>query len=243
MVLATLGSSSFVGNKHGTGEPKVLALHGWGRSGSDFDRVLSGTNALALHLPGFGSAGAPPEAWSPGDYAEHLASALAGHCQVILVGHSFGGRVAIRLAARYPHLVRSLVLTGVPLIKRTPAKKAPVPFRLAKRARSLGILSESRMEILRNRYGSADYRNAQGVMRGVLVAAIGEDYFADAAQIDVPVTMVWGEWDQPAPLAGAQKALEYFPHATLRVVPGAFHLLEGNLEQELAVALHDALNA
>jgi len=188
MVLATLGSSSFVGNKHGTGEPKVLALHGWGRSGSDFDRVLSGTNALALHLPGFGSAGAPPEAWSPGDYAEHLASALAGHCQVILVGHSFGGRVAIRLAARYPHLVRSLVLTGVPLIKRTPAKKAPVPFRLAKRARSLGILSESRMDILRNRYGSADYRNAQGVMRGVLVAAIGEDYFADAAQIDVPVT-------------------------------------------------------
>jgi pimeloyl-ACP methyl ester carboxylesterase len=242
MVLATLGSSPLVGNKHGVGEPTVIALHGWGRSGSDFDRILAGTTALAVHLPGFGSAVAPPKAWSPGEYAEHLASALVGHGQVHLVGHSFGGRVAIRLAARYPHLVRSLLLTGVPLIKRTPAARTPAAFRLAKKARSWGILSESRMEILRNRYGSADYRNAEGVMRGVLVAAIGEDYFADAAKINVPVTMVWGELDQPAPVAGAQKALEYFPHATLRVVPSAFHLLEGSLERELTLALHDALS-
>ena len=98
------------------------------------------------------------------------------------------------------------------------------------------------MDTLRNHYGSADYRNAQGVMRAVLVTAIGEDYFADAAKIDAPVSLVWGELDQPAPLAGAQKSLQYFPHASLRVVPGASHLLEGSLEEELASALHDALS-
>ena len=95
------------------------------------------------------------------------------------------------------------------------------------------------MEELRNRYGSTDYRAAQGVMRGVLVKAIGEDYFVDAATVRAPVTLVWGENDGPAPLLGAQKAREYFPQATLRVVPGAGHLLEGNLEEALAQALRD----
>jgi len=57
----------------------------------------------------------------------------------------------------------------------------------------------------------------------------------------VPVWMVWGELDRPAPLAAAQKALDYFPNATLRVVSGAGHLLEGNLEESVSQAVAEAL--
>jgi pimeloyl-ACP methyl ester carboxylesterase len=53
--------------------------------------------------------------------------------------------------------------------------------------------------------------------------------------------MVWGELDRPAPLAAAQKALDYFPNATLRVVSGAGHLLEGNLEESVSQAVAEAL--
>jgi pimeloyl-ACP methyl ester carboxylesterase len=239
MALATLWDSSFVGEKHGEGNPEIIALHGWGRTGADFSRVLAGTNALALHLPGFGSAPPPPEPWSTSEYADHLARALEGHPPAVLVGHSFGGRVALRLAARHPACVKALVLTGVPFLARSGGAKPHFAFRLGKRARKLGLISETRMEELRNRYGSTDYRAAQGVMRGVLVKAIGEDYFVDAATVCAPVTLVWGENDGPAPLLGAQKSLEYFPQATLRVVPGAGHLLEGNLEEALAQALRD----
>jgi pimeloyl-ACP methyl ester carboxylesterase len=63
----------------------------------------------------------------------------------------------------------------------------------------------------------------------------------DAARVTCPVTMVWGERDKPAPLAAAERALEFFPSATLRVVSGAEHLLEGTLEQEVASAVADAL--
>jgi pimeloyl-ACP methyl ester carboxylesterase len=160
---------------------------------------------------------------------------------VVLVGHSFGGRVAIRLAARHPDRVAALVLTGVPFVPRSGAKKPALAYRLARLAHRVGIVSENKMESLRQRYGSLDYRNAEGVMRQVLVAAIGEDYFEDAARISQPVTMVWGENDQPAPLAGAQQALEHFSNATVRVVPGAGHLLEGTLEAELRDALAHAL--
>jgi pimeloyl-ACP methyl ester carboxylesterase len=78
-------------------------------------------------------------------------------------------------------------------------------------------------------------------MREILVRVIAEDYLEDAARVNAPVTLVWGEHDIPAPLAAAERALEYFPKATLRVVSGAEHLLEGTLETEVASAVADAL--
>jgi pimeloyl-ACP methyl ester carboxylesterase len=239
-VLATLGSSDWVGEKTGVGEPEIIALHGWGRSGADFGTILQGTNAIALHLPGFGPTVAPPEAWSSADYADHLAAALADFPPVILVGHSFGGRVAVRLAARHPERVKALVLTGVPLTKTTRAAKPALAFRVARALHALKLLPEQTMESLRQQYGSADYRAATGVMRQILVKAVAEDYLEDAARVLHPVIMVWGELDQSAPVAAARKALDCFPNATLRVVPQASHLLEGSLEEGVAKAVSDA---
>jgi pimeloyl-ACP methyl ester carboxylesterase len=97
------------------------------------------------------------------------------------------------------------------------------------------------MEKKRQQYGSADYRNASGVMRDILVATVAEDYLDDATKVVAPVTLVWGELDQPAPLEAATRSLDYFPNASLRVVTGASHLLEGTLKDEVRKALSDAL--
>jgi pimeloyl-ACP methyl ester carboxylesterase len=78
-------------------------------------------------------------------------------------------------------------------------------------------------------------------MRDILVGVVAEDYLDDAARVTCPVTLVWGEHDKPAPLVAAERAMEFFPQATLRVVSGASHLLEGTLEQEVASAVSDAL--
>jgi pimeloyl-ACP methyl ester carboxylesterase len=240
-VLTTVGSSGWVAEKFGSSPPRVIALHGWGRSGVDFASILSGHDALAIHLPGFPPASEPPSAWSTADYADHLAGALEGMAPLVVVGHSFGGRVAVRLAARHPHLVRSLVLTGVPFTRVRPPKPVPLAFRAAKVLHAKNLIPEATMERYRRRYGSADYRAARGVMRDILVTTVAEDYLADAQSVNAPVIMVWGERDEPAPVAAAQKALEHFPHATLRVVPGAGHLLEGSLEEGVAQAVNDAL--
>jgi pimeloyl-ACP methyl ester carboxylesterase len=240
-MLGTLGNSSWVGEKFGTAEPRVVALHGWGRTGGDFATILAGHDAIALHLPGFGPAAPPPEPWSTADYADALAGALEDMPPVVVVGHSFGGRVALRLAARHPERVSALVLTGVPLTRVTPPKSVPLAFRVAKVLHSWKLIPEATMERYRRRYGSADYREARGVMRDILVKTVAEDYLEDAARVSVPVWMVWGELDRPAPVAAAEKALEYFPNATLRVVSGASHLLEGTLEESVSQALGEAL--
>lgn len=241
-MLGALGSSSWVGEKSGSGEPDVIALHGWGRTGADFERILQGTSSLALHLPGFGPTTPPQAAWSTGDYADDLAKALEGFPPLVVLGHSFGGRIALRLAARHPERVRSLILTGVPLTRVTTASKPAFAYRVGRALYSAKLIPESSMEKLRQKYGSSDYRAATGVMRDILVKAVSEDYLDDARKVQAPVRLVWGAEDKPAPLAAAQKSLSFFPNATLRVVDGAGHFLEGSLEEAVRAAVFDALS-
>lgn len=240
-MLTTVGTSALVAEKFGSGPTEILALHGWGRNGTDFARILSSHNGLALHLPGFGPASEPPAAWSTADYAQEIAQALEGMGPLVVVGHSFGGRIAVRLAAAHPHLVSHLVLTGVPLTRVTGPSKPKLRFQIAKALHRVKILPDQAMESARQKYGSQDYRMASGVMREILVRVIAEDYLDDATRVSCPVTMVWGEGDKPAPVGAAKRALEFFPQATLRVVSGAEHLLEGTLEHEVASAVADAL--
>jgi len=241
-VLTSLADGAIVAERFGDGPVDVIALHGWGRTGKDFVAVLTGMNAIAVHLPGFGSAPPPPQAWSPADYATWLAQGIDKERPPVIVGHSFGGRVAIRLAAHYPDLVRALVVTGVPLGRRHSNKKPPLTLRLAKTLHTWGLVTDARVDSLRQRFGSGDYRAAQGVMRDVLVKAVNEDYFDDLARITHHVDLVWGENDVPAPLALAEQASSVLKRATLTVVKGSAHLLDPGLENALVEKIKTAVS-
>jgi pimeloyl-ACP methyl ester carboxylesterase len=145
--------------------------------------------------------------------------------QAVFVGHSMGGRVSLCLAAQRPDLVGGLVLAGVPQLLRAPsAGKPKLAFRVARRLHRWRLLPDARMEALRQRYGSADYRAAQGVMRQVLVRLVGESYEQQLSQIECPVDMVWGELDTAAPVDLARRAVELIPaRHSLEVVAGVDH--------------------
>jgi len=231
MALTALLDGAVLAEKIGT-EPRVLALHGWARTRTDWLPALRDVSALAVDLPGFGASPEPPQAWGSREYAELLAPLLADGGWTV-AGHSFGGRVAVQLAAGWPGLVTGVVLTGVPLLRRTPSSKAPLGFRLAKKAHQLGLLSEARMETQRRKRGSADYRAAQGVMRGTLVKLVHEDYRALLPRIEAPVQMVWGALDTAAPVAMAKEAEALLRTATLTVSDTSGHLLDDALLQLL----------
>ena len=235
MALTALLGGSVLAEKTGD-DPKVLALHGWGRTRADWAPVLRGTSALAVDLPGFGASPEPPAAWGSKEYAELLAPLLADGGWTVL-GHSFGGRVAVQLAAGWPECVDKVVLTGVPLLRRTSTGKAPVAFRAAKWLHAMGLLSDERMEAERRKRGSADYRAAQGVMRDTLVRLVNEDYRDLLPKVKAPVAMVWGAHDTAAPLAMAQEAKALLPSATLTVSQTSGHLLDDALVTLLREAL------
>lgn len=240
-MLTALADGRLLADKTGSTPPAVVALHGWARTGADFAAIVDGLDAVAPHLPGFGTADPPDSAWGTAEYAELVADAIRPFGAVTVVGHSFGGRVAVRLAARYPELVKALVLTGVPLLRLAPVSKPALTFRIVRWMARRGILSKNVLERQRRKHGSADYNAARGVMREILVKVVNEDYRDDLARIQAPVRMVWGENDTAAPTAAGRAASELIG-APFTVVPGAGHLLEGALRDRVRQELLEVLS-
>jgi pimeloyl-ACP methyl ester carboxylesterase len=246
MALRSLAGGTIFADVSGRGWPLVVALHGWGRDRSDMGAVVAGLpgTVACLDLPGHGTSPAPPEAWNGHDYAtavggviDELVADVAKRVaeagddpgpvgRVLLVGHSFGGRVSVCLAADRPELVSALVLAGVPLLRRETAApgRPALGFRVARRLHAWHLLSDARMEALRQRYGSADYAASQGVMRQVLVVSVGESYDDELARLQCPVALVWGENDTAAPVDIACRAQDIIgTPCTLDVVDGVGH--------------------
>jgi len=234
-VLRAFADGRLFGEQYGTGPPWALALHGWGRTHADFNLALQGIDAVALDLPGFGATPAPAEAWGSPEYAAAVAAAITD--PVVVLGHSLGGRVAVHLAAARPELVRALVLTGAPLIRGGTPARPSFAYRIGRTLHRRGLVSDARMERLRNKYGSEDYRAAQGTMRDVHVRLVNEAYDAVLREITCPVELVWGDDDTAAPLDVAQTLADRLPKARLTVCPGAGHLTPLTVPDALRAAL------
>jgi pimeloyl-ACP methyl ester carboxylesterase len=224
-MLQAFASGRLFGASSGDGPPWALALHGWRRDHRDFAAVLDGLDAVALDLPGFGATPPPPEPWGSADYAVAVEGVLGDmRTPVVVLGHSFGGRVAVHLAARRPDAVAAVVLTGVPLIRRAGSGRPPLAFRLARALNRRGVLSDARMEAQRERYGSEDYRAATGVMRDVLIRTVNESYEDQLRALRCPLELAWGDDDTAAPLGVAEQAATLVPGARLTTLPGAGHM-------------------
>jgi len=224
-VLQAVADGRVFVERSGEAPPEVVGLHGWGRSCTDLLPALRGFSYASLDLPGFGHSPEPTPGSGAPEYAALCAEVLeeltAEPC--VLVGHSFGGRVAVCLAAERPELVRGLVLTGVPLIRTWSAGKPALRYRVGRSLHRRGLLSEHRMEALRQKYGSADYRAASPVMRTVLVKVVAESYEDELRRLQCPTTFVWGARDTAAPLAVADAAVAITPHGELDVIEDADH--------------------
>ena len=259
-MLRSLAGGTLYGETWGDGPPAVVALHGWGRTHADFTSSLGPASSfgpgttpgqlsiLAPDLPGFGATPVPTEPWGSAEYAVAVARLLEDAqgpqpgAGLVVVGHSLGGRVAVRLAAARPELVRSLVLTGAPLVPRAGrVRRPPAAYRVARAMHRAHLVGDARMDRARQRYGSADYRAAQGVMRDVLVRLVNERYDDALAALRCPVELVWGDDDADVPVESARALAAAIPQAHLTLCPGAGHLLPLTAPAELRGAVERAL--
>lgn len=225
----------------------MLALHGWGRSHTDFDAALTGlvesrenTGAIALDLPGFGASPAPSAPGGARTYAD-LVEPVLDECapRVVVLGHSFGGRIAVELAARHPDAVAALVLSGVPLLKPSdrPAARPALRFRLARGLHRRGLLGDDAMERMRQRFGSADYRAVTGIMRDVLVTVVNETYESQLRRISQPVELVWGQNDDQVPTEVAERTAQMLAIAHLTVLDGIGHFVPTEAPEAIVAAV------
>lgn len=217
----------------GEGRPVIL-LHGWGTSAESLGAVAKALEdrfrVYALDLPGFGWTPSAATAWGTWAYASFVASFMdcVGIPVASLVGHSFGGRITLTLAAQWPDRVRSLVLVASAGIRprRGPLYRMKVgAAKLAKRLFLLpiwGRLGEHVVAELYRRIGSRDYRSA-GPLRATLVKVVGEDLRGVLPLIRAPALIIWGDRDQEVPFSSIQIIARGIQGSRLEVFEGAGH--------------------
>lgn len=217
--------------RKGGGSPTFIWLHGWGQDLTAFDRLsdlFAGRGSHRLFdQPGFGKTPVITPGDGTRDYADKLAVILKGTGPHIFIGHSFGVRVSIQLAAHYPELVSAIIgISGAGLQrKRSPAFKVRARIirlwgQLARVVdRLLGIGLRQKFEA---RFGSADYRNA-GALRTTLVKAVNENLSAEAAAATCPVCLIYGENDTETPPEFGARYQAIMQNAEYHTLPGYDH--------------------
>jgi len=218
----------------GNGMPVIL-LHGWGSNRSCFQGIIEYLKnyftVYSIDLPGFGDSEEPNEPWDLNRYVDMLCDFVSMQMQgdIILIGHSFGGRIIIKAVATKLKNVKKIVLVdsaGIRPKRNVGYYLRVYSFKAIKRVLTLPIVRKytcSILEIARGKFGSSDYRAASQVMRSTMVKAISEDLRCYLPLLTCPVLLVWGGNDTATPLSDAAIMEKLIPDSGLVVFPGTGH--------------------
>lgn len=207
----------------------VVLLHGWGQNTdmmayistylSNFFKVYS------FDFPNFGQSDELKEVYGVEEYMECLKEAMdkLDIKEPIIIAHSFGCRVAIRYAYKYP--VYKMVLTGAAGIKTKLPTKALIKQKAYKTTKKIlvSLHQDKLLEELQNRSGSEDYKNASGILRQSFVKIVNDDVSDLLPSINVETLIVHGENDDAVPLSSAKLMEKLLPNAGLAIFEGADH--------------------
>lgn len=228
----------------GEGKPVIL-MHGWGCNATTLNSLVptilkTGRQVINVDFPGFGKSSEPHRTWGVEEYTQAIEKLIdeEGLEKPVLLGHSFGGRIAILLATR--NKVEKIVLVDAAGIK--PKRKLSYYYKVGKykflKLLWKSFLNKEKFESLTERYrrkkGSADYAQASPRMRAILSKVVNEDLSRELYKITAPTLLIWGTRDTATPLSDAKKMnrlikdsgiveLEGAGHYSFLDSPGKFH--------------------
>lgn len=236
----------------GDGNIPIILLHGWG---VDSDKYISTAKYLSQmanrkwqivipDLPGFGKSDNPQSDWGVDEYTEFVEKFLqcinSKGSPWIIIGHSFGGRIAIKFAAKYSEKINTLILTGAAGIKHKPNLKQKIFYLFAKIGKiifSLPLmkrLEKSAQKLLYRAACENDYYSAKGVMKDSFKKVIHEDLIDCLEEIKTPTLLVWGRNDHSTPLEDAYIMKEKIVNSQLEIIDGANHSLPYQFPEKFA---------
>ena len=229
------GLETFVVRHPGSSGVPVLYLHGFGGSADSFAPLypLVRSEQIALDLWGFGRS-AEADGWSVFDYARKVIALLDALSieKTDIIAHSFGGRIALVLAARFPTRIRRMVI----------ADGAGIPPRRGFRYRWKVFWYKFRKKHCRHfdesRCGSPDYRSLSPGMKKTFVKVVNEDLREMLPAIEAPVLLVWGDRDRATPLFMAKVMEKGIRDAGLVIYAGCGHFAYLERAAEFAAAVN-----
>lgn len=207
--------------KIGSG-PTLVFLHGWIKdiNKEKYQELLTLLSkkyqVIALDLPGFGKSDSPKKAWTVTDYASFVNDFLTkiNINKCVLIGHSFGGRITIKLTSQKNSKIQKIILIDSAGIERKSLK-----------VKILSTIAKVTPQFIKNKIniGSKDYLAISGLMRQTFKNVVNENLEDSLNQIKIPTILIWGQEDHTTPLSHAKIMTQKITNSTLIIVPEANH--------------------
>jgi len=192
-------------------------------------------------LPGFGITPSPEGPWGRDDYLNWIFQKISekNWLSFNLLGHSFGGALAVKITAIFPEKVKRLILIAPAIIKRKNLKIylfSLIAFFGKKIFRSPGlkIFYSLAEKLIYKLAGTRDYYLANKIMKETMKKIGKENLEPLLKKIKTKTLILWGEKDDVLPLKDAYELKEKIRGSELKIIPGARHSPNLETPEELA---------
>ena len=206
----------------------LVFLHGWGGDSSSWDfnikELKNYFTCIVLDFPGFGISERPNKIWNVEDYTDFLQKFVEelNIKKFILVGKSFGGRVATKYASKYPEKLTNLILVSAAGIEM-PSLLVKVKIFIAKIGKSFvkSFFPRYEMGIKGLFYNIFAIKEDESNYKWEVKKLVTNDNLSEnAASIATPTLIVWGNEDKVLPINTAKKLNALIKHSVLEIIPG-----------------------
>ena len=207
-------------------------MHGWGGDASAFlfvaERLKGFARSIVVDFNGFGATPEPSRPYTVGDYAGEVMSVLEkeGIDNVIIVGHSFGGRVAMEISAKFPDIVSGLVLVDSAGLKPRRKLGYYLKIYIHKLLKFLGF---------KGLKGSKDYRCLSFTMKETFKNVVGYDQTYLLCDISAPTAIFWGKKDKETPVYMAHRLEKGIGDSSLFLLDGGHYAYIDDLERFIGI--------
>jgi pimeloyl-ACP methyl ester carboxylesterase len=233
----------------------VLILHGWGGSSDSWTEIIKslaeqGYKVVAIDFPGFGKSLTPPKPWTINDYT-NLVFDFTEKLEIkdfTILGHSFGGRVAVRFIVRHPEKVKNLILVDAAGIKAKLDFKTTLIFLASKTGNALFSskyterFKDSAKSFFYKFLRHKDYVKADGTMKETMKLVLREDMLPDLSKINTKTFIIWGKEDKLVPVKFAYIFKKNITDSEVKVLPEVGHSPHLEAPEKLSEIILNFLN-
>jgi pimeloyl-ACP methyl ester carboxylesterase len=228
-----------------------VVLHGWADSSAGLRGLCSSLSkhydVIAIDLPGFGGTAAPQVAWGLNEYVafiQHFLAKIGVKNVTSFIGHSNGGAMAIRGLAEGKLSAEKVILLASAGIRNVYKGRNRVLRVMAKTGKvfTMPLPSSVKKKIRRKVYKTigSDMLVAEH-MQETFKRVVTDDVRTDAAQLTMPVLLVYGEDDEATPVWYGEQFHELMVDSTLEILPGAGHFVHLDRPGDVEKAVKDFL--
>lgn len=224
--------------------PPILFLHGWGGT---FESLLplaqefqKGCSAYLLDLPGFGQSSDPPPDWGIFEYTDFLKAFIDKvglSTPVFVIGHSFGGALALSLAAKYPDMVSKLVVCAPSWRRASPTGRRGVPRAVSAVLHQFPLVRRVLYKIL---FPKSDIFQKPKLEEN-FKKIVRQDLSDIVASVHQNTLILWGKEDSYVPVTDAYLLHEQIAQSILSVFPGMRHDLPIQHSELISPTIHTFL--